>query len=435
MAEAAENHVIKISDEDLCILARAVDRKIASSNGAEGDPCPYCQYEMHGADDCEKCGMGSPARPARATAPPQPAPDATRSMDAKIARVITRLENYAHDLDCTERPATGEYDVTKDIRDVIQVLVDSFSAPVPSPDARLLEKLAQHFQSGKYGQDRYLFPDEIASEVRSFSGTGAAEPDWAATAQEAKAASQRVLDDARVDPAAKRVPVMSVAPPVRGDREAIAKIAEQIVEICRECRLGKTQASVDYNFDNSRAQCIKFVTNLLSLPSAPVSDDPLADLVWRFSRALLAKLHYARGVKGRSGWDKTNWVETCQRDLSAHVAKGDPLDVAAYTAFCWHHGWSTAVSTERRCPLCHGEGVLPPDGGGCERCEGSGKVPAAPVSGRDAVIEDVTKILETRASGFAARGNTIFSGAIIAEELRSNIEAIRALSNHKESGR
>jgi hypothetical protein len=51
--------------------------------------------------------------------------------------------------------------------------------------------------------------------------------------------------------------------PVRGEREAIARVAEQIVETCRECRLGKTQASLDYNFDNSRVQCIKFVTDAI----------------------------------------------------------------------------------------------------------------------------------------------------------------------------
>lgn len=30
------------------------------------------------------------------------------------------------------------------------------------------------------------------------------------------------------------------------------------------------------------------------------------------------------------------------KGLAEHVAKGDPRDVAAYCAFAWHHGWSTA---------------------------------------------------------------------------------------------
>lgn len=72
--------------------------------------------------------------------------------------------------------------------------------------------------------------------------------------------------------AQKIVDVMNgvAAPPVKGDWEAIEKIAERIVDTCRECRLGKLQADTDYNLDNSRAQCIKFVTDaILSLPVQP----------------------------------------------------------------------------------------------------------------------------------------------------------------------
>lgn len=30
------------------------------------------------------------------------------------------------------------------------------------------------------------------------------------------------------------------------------------------------------------------------------------------------------------------------------MTKGDPLDVAAYCAFAWHHGWPTATDDDRK---------------------------------------------------------------------------------------
>lgn len=118
--------------------------------------------------------------------------------------------------------------------------------------------------------------------------------------------------------------------------------------------------------------------------------DALVDLVSRFSAALLEKLRYARDIKGRSGWDETNWMRDCQRALLSHIPKGDALDVAAYAAFCWHHGWSTALS--EKCPLCAGEGILPPDGGGCEKCGGSGRAALPPVRGdREAIARIIDR--------------------------------------------
>jgi hypothetical protein len=74
-------------------------------------------------------------------------------------------------------------------------------------------------------------------------------------------------------------------------------------------------------------------------PQAAV-DDPLANLVDRFSKALLAKLRLAQ-ANGRSGWELDDWEKQCQEGLLHHVEKGDPRDVAAYCAFMWHHGWVT----------------------------------------------------------------------------------------------
>lgn len=92
--------------------------------------------------------------------------------------------------------------------------------------------------------------------------------------------------------------------------------------------------------------------------------DPLADLVARFSAALLEKLRAAEKKYGRKDdWLDPNWESDCQRQLLEHVAKGDPRDVAAYAAFCWHHGWPTS-SALAKCEDC--------GAGPCESCMNSG---------------------------------------------------------------
>lgn len=66
-------------------------------------------------------------------------------------------------------------------------------------------------------------------------------------------------------------------------------------------------------------------------------------LVLRFSQALAEKLSAAELKYGYSdGWARPDWMDECRQHLREHVAKGDPRDVAAYCAFLWHHGESTA---------------------------------------------------------------------------------------------
>ena len=68
-----------------------------------------------------------------------------------------------------------------------------------------------------------------------------------------------------------------------------------------------------------------------------------ADLVRRFSQALAEKLAAAEAKYGYSdGWASPDWMDECRAKLMEHIAKGDPRDVAAYCAFLWHHGASTA---------------------------------------------------------------------------------------------
>lgn len=69
-----------------------------------------------------------------------------------------------------------------------------------------------------------------------------------------------------------------------------------------------------------------------------------AGLVRRFAEALAEKLRRAEQKYGYSdGWLSPDWQAECQQHLAEHVAKGDPRDVAAYAAFCWHHGWPTGA--------------------------------------------------------------------------------------------
>lgn len=79
---------------------------------------------------------------------------------------------------------------------------------------------------------------------------------------------------------------------------------------------------------------------------APALHPATAELVDRFAIALKEKLlasqikHTERAV---DAWTNPHWRWLCQSDLVDHVRKGDPLDVAAYAAFCWHHGWLTSA--------------------------------------------------------------------------------------------
>ena len=70
-----------------------------------------------------------------------------------------------------------------------------------------------------------------------------------------------------------------------------------------------------------------------------------AALVNDFATALAEKLRKAEQKYGYShGWTDNGWMDECQTAFHEHVAKGDPLDVAAYCAFMWYHGWKTPAA-------------------------------------------------------------------------------------------
>lgn len=66
-------------------------------------------------------------------------------------------------------------------------------------------------------------------------------------------------------------------------------------------------------------------------------------LVSEFSSALRAKLLNAqRKYEFGDDWRTDDWETDCRQALFKHLIKGDPLDVAAYAAFCWKRGWATS---------------------------------------------------------------------------------------------
>lgn len=80
--------------------------------------------------------------------------------------------------------------------------------------------------------------------------------------------------------------------------------------------------------------------HILEMPAELDHDTQL--LVLAFAGALAGKLHAAQLKYGyTNGWAAPDWLEACREQLVLHVAKGDPLDVAAYCAFLWHHGAET----------------------------------------------------------------------------------------------
>lgn len=69
-----------------------------------------------------------------------------------------------------------------------------------------------------------------------------------------------------------------------------------------------------------------------------------ANLVGLFAEALAFKLDAAQKKYGYiNDWMRPEWMNICRAHLLQHLEKGDPRDVAAYCAFLWYHGESTAA--------------------------------------------------------------------------------------------
>lgn len=81
-------------------------------------------------------------------------------------------------------------------------------------------------------------------------------------------------------------------------------------------------------------------------------------LVQRFSAAMRNKLARAELKYGYSNlWMSNDWMDECRAKLVEHLHKGDPLDVANYCAFLWHHG-AHCKPVQQSEPVCNFEQEL-----------------------------------------------------------------------------
>jgi hypothetical protein len=55
-----------------------------------------------------------------------------------------------------------------------------------------------------------------------------------------------------------------------------------------------------------------------------------------FAFKMKDKFVRSKALKGKTGWDEENWSWSCWRQMRAHCAKGDPVDVALFSAFAWN---------------------------------------------------------------------------------------------------
>jgi hypothetical protein len=87
-----------------------------------------------------------------------------------------------------------------------------------------------------------------------------------------------------------------------------------------------------------RSNGIKLIT--IGVP-ADLHEDTTT-LVAGFAKAMAEKLRASEVKHGFSlNWKRPTWRVECQEDLLKHIAKGDPIDVANFCAFLWHHKWET----------------------------------------------------------------------------------------------
>ncbi|MGE0329730.1 MAG: hypothetical protein AB7P37_03445 [Ramlibacter sp.] len=124
-----------------------------------------------------------------------------------------------------------------------------------------------------------------------------------------------------------------------------------------------------------------WLTNGAALHPATVN------LVVRFARALAKKLAAAEVKYGYSdGWMSPDWMDECRGKLLEHIAKGDPLDVAAYCAFLWSHRESTARAAAPMAPA--------------EIKALTAMVWGAPCAGRDlAIVTSIVRAMEALRPG------------------------------------
>lgn len=164
------------------------------------------------------------------------------------------------------------------------------------------------------------------------------------------------------------------APPA-GAREALPSLPEWMEYFTIPSDSGDSSYGFGNVLDNNLADRMRaYALAALAAQPAPVEEglptsfaSQFPDLnpatlflVWNFAIALADKLANAEKKYGYTdGWRNRDWMDECRAKLAEHIAKGDPRDVAAYCAFLWHHGESTAQPA----PVVGGVGygIIDPD--------------------------------------------------------------------------
>ena len=103
-----------------------------------------------------------------------------------------------------------------------------------------------------------------------------------------------------------------------------------------------TRKSEFIHSDGRRERYLNGVRQDPPLEDADVLHPETARAVDEFAAALKGKLlRTQQKDRGTTGWKYDNWERECKAQLAEHVAKGDPLDVGAYSMFCWARSWRT----------------------------------------------------------------------------------------------
>ncbi|MFG1462078.1 hypothetical protein V5F77_04185 [Xanthobacter sp. DSM 24535] len=120
----------------------------------------------------------------------------------------------------------------------------------------------------------------------------------------------------------------------------------EMAEHALETVLGLANDRSDPGKDTRQA-VIEVAEDALAERRQQLCVDPLASLVGRFALALLKKLRMVEQKRGfGDAWAIPDWHGDLVQSLFMCVHKGDPIDVAAYAAFAWHHGWTTTPAPD-----------------------------------------------------------------------------------------
>ncbi|OUJ70174.1 hypothetical protein [Hymenobacter crusticola] len=112
-----------------------------------------------------------------------------------------------------------------------------------------------------------------------------------------------------------------------------------LIADCDECYGAGT---IDYTYSGDADQDIAWLASELRSRIPVGIPQTLETLFQAYGQELLEKALRARVKYGfpEDGWKQEGWQDTLVKELLEHVYKGDPRDVAVYSAFAWWHGWS-----------------------------------------------------------------------------------------------